>query len=483
MSNANTSGAISRIAKELANIQKAQDLSLAVACRDSDVRTVRALIIGPPETAYEYGFFEFECKFTKEYPIKSPEVRCITTNGGKCRFNPNIYAEGKVCLSILGTWRGERGEEWSSAQGLESILLSIQSLMSANPYENEPGFENVKKTQKKPMAYIAKIRHETLRISVVQRLESMLGVHGVKDDHATRTSEASRDNLDVVNNSPQNEPNSDSDGVSTPATDSSAYEYDAEATYNALGEAEWDPFSDLLKRRFLWYYDCYVKSISSHMEEQRDGARFERMEFEYPPNSMEGHFGYATLLKRIHAIHAALADETASWLKAGILQVTAGSQLATQLAFQFEQLCHVWHSPTHQSATRIELSLPHPKNHFLWAITIFGAPSTNLDGGVFNLQFAISPNFPDVQPRVTFQTPISHHRVNSKGDFCYFPNRTDDIANHIETIVNSIADENPTYDPRAIINPELFSLYWGGDDKRKIYLRRLRRSAQDSSEF
>lgn len=51
------------------------------------------------------------------------------------------------------TWRGERGEQWSSAQGLESILLSIQSLMSSNPYENEPGFEDAneesdKKAQK-----------------------------------------------------------------------------------------------------------------------------------------------------------------------------------------------------------------------------------------------------------------------------------------------------------------------------------------------
>jgi len=44
---------------------------------------------------------------------------------------------------LSSTWRGESGEEWSSAQGLESVLLSIQSLMSANPYENEPGFEKV----------------------------------------------------------------------------------------------------------------------------------------------------------------------------------------------------------------------------------------------------------------------------------------------------------------------------------------------------
>lgn len=47
------------------------------------------------------------------------------------------------------TWRGERGEEWSSAQGLESILLSIQSLMSSNPYENEPGFEDANEAQDK----------------------------------------------------------------------------------------------------------------------------------------------------------------------------------------------------------------------------------------------------------------------------------------------------------------------------------------------
>ena len=57
------------------------------------------------------------------------------------------------------TWRGERGEEWSSAQGLESILISIQSLMSPNPYENEPGFENANASEdKKAQAqYVAKV--------------------------------------------------------------------------------------------------------------------------------------------------------------------------------------------------------------------------------------------------------------------------------------------------------------------------------------
>ena len=124
------------------------------------MRNVRALILGPTETPYEYGFFEFAFKFGSDYPSKAPKVDAKTTNGGRSRFNPNIYATGKVCLSTLGTWHGERkGEEWSSAQGLESILISIQSLMSNNPYENEPGFEgaNSRDDQTNQHAYNAKV--------------------------------------------------------------------------------------------------------------------------------------------------------------------------------------------------------------------------------------------------------------------------------------------------------------------------------------
>ena len=62
-------------------------------------------------------------------------------------------------LTETRTWRGERGEEWSAAQGLESILLSIQSLMSANPYENEPGFEDANEAsdQKNQKDYVQKV--------------------------------------------------------------------------------------------------------------------------------------------------------------------------------------------------------------------------------------------------------------------------------------------------------------------------------------
>ncbi|KXT10907.1 hypothetical protein AC579_3483 [Pseudocercospora musae] len=477
MSNTNTAGSIQRITREIATAQKGTDLSIAVACRDSDVRHVRALIIGPPETPYEFGFFEFDMKFSKDYPIKPPAVRCITTNGGRTRFNPNIYAEGKVCLSILGTWRGNPGEEWSSAQGLESVLLSIQSLMSANPYENEPGYETHKKEEPNPAAYVAKIRHETLRISVIQRLEAILQLQPDKLEPVLKKIKSK------AAASPPESPQASalataSNGTSTP---SSVHEYDAEAVFNSLDSAQWDPFADLIKRRFLWYYDAYIRAIETFEKEQRDGTAFKRMEFEYPPNSMEGNFAYKNLHARMEGILAKLNQEKLSWEQSGAQQVMDGTQLAVMLAFQFKQLAYKWNEG--EKAGRMEISLPNSKNPFVWQLTLFGQPMTNLDGGIFNLKLYIPPDFPDTQPRVTVETPIYHHRVSSNGTLCYFPQKPDEVQSHLEAIAAAIEDKESTFDPRATVNPDIFEQYWGGDEKRKIYNRKLRRSAQESSEF
>ena len=42
----------------------------------------------------------------------------------------NLYEEGKVCLSILGTWAGDKNESWSPARSsLLQALVSIQGLV------------------------------------------------------------------------------------------------------------------------------------------------------------------------------------------------------------------------------------------------------------------------------------------------------------------------------------------------------------------
>ena len=95
-----------------------------------DITLIHALITGPFETPYEGGFFHFLLWCPPDYPMSAPKCMIMTTGGGTVRFNPNLYANGKVCLSILGTWSGPG---WSPAQSLGTVLLSIQSLMNENP--------------------------------------------------------------------------------------------------------------------------------------------------------------------------------------------------------------------------------------------------------------------------------------------------------------------------------------------------------------
>ncbi|KAH7326558.1 ubiquitin-conjugating enzyme/RWD-like protein [Stachybotrys elegans] len=441
-----------RITKELSEIQKQPDLSIAVACRDSNVRNVKALIIGPHETPYEFGFFEFTIRFGKEYPSKSPAVECITTNGGRCRFNPNIYSSGKVCLSILGTWRGESREEWSSAQGLESVLLSIQSLMSDNPYENEPGFDTARTEQDKEAQkhYNAKIRHETLRISVIQRLESYLEI------------------IPSVPSSAQRFPRRRvAAGPSPSSVDADA---DADST-------PFEPFKDLCKRRFLWYYESYLAAIQKGKEEVKDDEPFVRMPFETPmSNGMDGKFNYTDLERRLQTIKGALDEESKTWAKEGLEAKRSDSTVAANLQHQFGQV----------TSWLKQMDMPHnivleDENPFVWAITYFGRPMTNLDGGLFRITMHFSPRFPHEQPRVRFESKIFHHLVAPDGTACYTPDplRREDVRSHIDAIFNILEEDDFAYDPRKTVNPEAGKLFWGANEEgKKKYSRMLRRSVQ-----
>ena len=64
-----------------------------------------AMIIGPEDTPYHHGFYLFEFDYPSDYPFSPPKVT-YHTNDGKTRFNPNLYRNGKVCVSILNTWKG-----------------------------------------------------------------------------------------------------------------------------------------------------------------------------------------------------------------------------------------------------------------------------------------------------------------------------------------------------------------------------------------
>ena len=52
--------------------------------------------MGPTETPYEGGFFQAEMRFPNDYPNHPPTLRFISEF-----WHPNVYDDGRVCISIL----------------------------------------------------------------------------------------------------------------------------------------------------------------------------------------------------------------------------------------------------------------------------------------------------------------------------------------------------------------------------------------------
>ena len=105
---------------------------------EEDMLQGYAMIIGPKDTPYYGGYYFFDIRYPANYPQQPPVVRYFT-NGDDIRFNPNLYKSGKVCVSILNTWRGD---QWNSCQTISSMLLTLCTLLCKDPLLNEPGVTN-----------------------------------------------------------------------------------------------------------------------------------------------------------------------------------------------------------------------------------------------------------------------------------------------------------------------------------------------------
>ena len=115
--------------------------------------------------------------FPVTYPDIPPLVEITTTGGGQIRFNPNLYQDGKVCLSLLGTFNAEdQSQKWNPKySSLAQVLVSIQTqILVSEPYFNEPGHEARRETQagkQGSLQYNEKIQLATLRHAIIAHLK------------------------------------------------------------------------------------------------------------------------------------------------------------------------------------------------------------------------------------------------------------------------------------------------------------------------
>ena len=94
-------------------LQAGLPAGIYVAAFAERVDLMRALVMGPPGTPYEDAVFVFDLQLPPDFPQQPPAVHYISHAE---RINPNLYENGKVCLSLLGTWTGrESCELWNPA--------------------------------------------------------------------------------------------------------------------------------------------------------------------------------------------------------------------------------------------------------------------------------------------------------------------------------------------------------------------------------
>ena len=135
---------------------------------ETDILKAKALIIGPKDTIYDNAYLFFTIEFPKNYPFSPPILTYKPQN--KIRIHPNIYVNGKVCLSILGTWSGP---SWTHTMDITTVLLTIQSLLDNNPLANEPGYEKI--VAEKNILYDnynKTIRYNTINSLILDRINT-----------------------------------------------------------------------------------------------------------------------------------------------------------------------------------------------------------------------------------------------------------------------------------------------------------------------
>lgn len=129
------SAAIKRIKKEYALLEsdkgdkKKKDSTSRyikiVPFVSGDLFTWEAYLTAPEDSMYKGGVFKLLITFSNEYPFKPPKITFQTPI-----YHPNINSSGMICIDILG-------KEWSPALTLNSVLLSLLTLLD-DPNADDP---------------------------------------------------------------------------------------------------------------------------------------------------------------------------------------------------------------------------------------------------------------------------------------------------------------------------------------------------------
>ena len=191
---------LKRSLKEHKILRSANALPNGVYVRtwESRLDIIRVLFVGPAETPYADAPFMIDFYLPPSFPSEPPQAYFHSWTaesglGGVGRVNPNLYEDGKICLSLLGTWEGNKGEGWNAGRStLLQVIVSLLGLVLVRePFFNEAGYEPLAglESSKRPSALYNErtfLKSRTFVISALKKLysehdNSSMGIEGVED--------------------------------------------------------------------------------------------------------------------------------------------------------------------------------------------------------------------------------------------------------------------------------------------------------------
>ena len=182
-----------RILSELKELEKSIELNanngIYYHYNEENINIIYIMIIGSKDTPYENGFYFFKLEYPDNYPMTPPKMNYCTqgilpsyrkiskdeSSYFNVRFNPNLYTNEKVCLSMLNTWMGPG---WVPTNTVTNIFVAIQALVfNEHPLRNEPGFEN--SVQNIIDIYTKIIEFSNIKVALIEQSNKNLGTYEV----------------------------------------------------------------------------------------------------------------------------------------------------------------------------------------------------------------------------------------------------------------------------------------------------------------
>ncbi|KAI9342187.1 ubiquitin-conjugating enzyme/RWD-like protein [Zopfochytrium polystomum] len=131
---------------------------------DDNIYEWEVMIMGPEGTLYEGGFFKALLTFPPDYPLMPPKMKFISE-----MWHPNVYPNGEVCISILHApgedkWGYESASErWLPIHTVETIVLSVISMLSSPNDESPANLEAAKEWRESPQQFKKRVQRTVRR--------------------------------------------------------------------------------------------------------------------------------------------------------------------------------------------------------------------------------------------------------------------------------------------------------------------------------